>query len=118
MPSALGSPRSDNDRPTGRTTAWSSPTRLGSHCATRSIHEEFKKLLAAAGLPSSHRPHDLRHSMATYLVAAGVNERVVMEILGHSTLAMTQRYSHVLAPMIIDAADRLEALWARAAATR
>jgi site-specific recombinase XerD len=52
--------------------------------------------------------------MATYLIAAGVNERVVMEILGHSTLAMTQRYSHVLGPMLVDAADRLEVLWARA----
>ena len=36
-----------------------------------------------------------------------------MEILGHSTLAMTQRYSHVLGPMIVDAADRLDALWAK-----
>src|SRR5687768_1391559 len=45
----------------------------------------------------------------------GVNERVVMKILGHSTPAMTQRYSHVLAPMLTDAVDRLEALWARSA---
>ena len=36
--------------------------------------------------------------------------------LGHSTLAMTQRYSHVLGPMLTDAADRLEALWMHAAA--
>jgi integrase len=79
------------------------------------VHKAFKDLLAAVGLPTSHRPHDLRHSMATYLIAAGVNERVVMQILGHSTLAMTQRYAPVLGPRLVDAADRLEALWARSA---
>jgi site-specific recombinase XerD len=60
-------------------------------------------------------PHTLRHSAASYLLAAGVPDRVVMEILGHSTLAMTQRYSHVLGPMLADAASRLEALWTRSA---
>jgi integrase len=84
---------------------------IGEPIRQRSVHKAFKDLLRVAGLPMSHRPHDLRHSMATYLVAAGVNERVVMEILGHSTLAMTQRYSHVLGPMLTDAAERLERLW-------
>jgi site-specific recombinase XerD len=88
---------------------------VGEPLRQRSVHKAFKQLLTAAGLPTSHRPHDLRHSMATYLIAAGVNERVVMEILGHSTRAMTQRYAHVLGPMLVDAADRLEALWARSA---
>jgi len=90
---------------------------VGQPLRQRSVHEEFKKLLGVAGLLSSHRPHDLRHSMATYLTAAGVPPRVVMEIMGHSTMAMTQRYSHVLGPMVADAAARLEALWARAAAS-
>jgi integrase len=88
---------------------------IGQPVRQRAVHKAFKDLLIAAGLPHSHRPHDLRHSMATYLVAAGVPERVVMEILGHSTLAMTQRYSHVLSPMVQDAAIKLEALWAGAA---
>jgi site-specific recombinase XerD len=89
--------------------------RSASPVRQRSVHKAFKDMLAAARLPTSHRPHDLRHSMATYLVAARVNERVVIEILGHSTLAMTQRYSHVLSPMMTDAADRLEAPFARTA---
>lgn len=89
--------------------------QIGEPLRQRSVHKAFKDLLAAAGLATTHRPHDLRHSMATYLIAAGVNERVVMQILGHSTLAMTQRYAHVLGPMLVDAADRLEALWARSA---
>jgi integrase len=91
---------------------------VGQPVRQRNVHQAFKDLLVAAGLSRSHRPHDLRHSMATYLVAANVPERVVMEILGHSTLAMTQRYSHVLSPMVQDAAAKLEALWAGAASPR
>jgi integrase len=41
------------------------------------------------------RFHDLRHSTASYLIMAGVHMRTVAEILGHRTLAMVQRYSHL-----------------------
>lgn len=40
-------------------------------------------------------PHMLRHMVATQLVRAGVGLRVVQEVLGHSTIAMTARYAHV-----------------------
>lgn len=43
------------------------------------------------------RWHDLRHTCASYLVQQGVGIRVVAEILGHKTLQMAMRYSH-LAP--------------------
>jgi hypothetical protein len=45
-------------------------------------------------------PHTLRHSTATYLIAVGVPDRVVMEILGHSSLAVTSRYEHVMNAML------------------
>ncbi|NIA08308.1 MAG: tyrosine-type recombinase/integrase [Nitrospiraceae bacterium] len=48
-----------------------------------------------AGLEDVHL-HDLRHTAATYLLANGVDVRTVQEILGHKTLAMVQRYTHVL----------------------
>lgn len=41
-------------------------------------------------------PHQLRHSYATFLRQAGVSDRVAMELLGHRSFAMLQRYSHVL----------------------
>jgi integrase len=47
------------------------------------------------------------HSAATYLMAAGVPDRVVMEILGHGSLAVTSRYEHVMSTMLSDAAERL-----------
>lgn len=56
----------------------------------------FKKLLKGAGLPDV-RFHDLRHGAATVLLAAGVDLKVVSELLGHSSVAITADiYAHVL----------------------
>jgi integrase len=46
------------------------------------------------------------------LLAQGVDQRVVMEILGHSQISMTSRYTHVLPQVMTDAAARIDqALW-------
>ena len=72
------------------------------------VDYDFKKTLMRAGLDRKHRPHDLRHSCATYLLAAGVSEFEIQQILGHSNLSMTRHYMHVLDGMRAAAADRLE----------
>ncbi len=54
---------------------------------------EWKKITTAAGIKDS-RPHDARHTAATLLLEQGVDIRVVQEILGHSTLAVTRRYTN------------------------
>ena len=57
-------------------------------------------------------PHDARHAAATLLLAQGVDQRVVTEILGHSQISMTSRYAHVLPQVMTDAAERIgQALW-------
>jgi len=52
-------------------------------------------------------PHDARHAAATLLLAQGVDQRVVTEILGHSQISMTSRYAHVLPQVMTDAAERI-----------
>jgi integrase len=70
-------------------------TPVGTPIDPRNDYREFKKLLERAGLPSV-RLHDLRHTAASLLLAQGVPARVVMEILGHSAIALTMNtYSHV-----------------------
>lgn len=60
----------------------------------------FKKYLVKAGLSRDIRFHDLRHTAATLLLASGVNAKVVSEMLGHSSVAITLRiYAHVLPHM-------------------
>jgi integrase len=60
------------------------------------VWRAFKRLLKAAGLPAV-RFHDLRHGAATVLLAAGVPLKVVSELLGHSSVAITADiYAHVL----------------------
>lgn len=54
----------------------------------------FPEMCKAAGV-SVIRWHDLRHTFASHMAMAGVPLMVIQEILGHATLAMTQRYAHL-----------------------
>jgi integrase len=69
---------------------------------------QFKKLLKRAGLPDV-RFHDLRHTCATLLLGSNVNPKIVSEMLGHATIAITlDTYSHVLPNMQNEATKALE----------
>jgi integrase len=57
------------------------------------------------------RFHDLRHGAASLLLAQGVHPRVVMEMLGHSTITLTMNvYSHVIPDLQREAARKMEAV--------
>ncbi|MDP9416846.1 MAG: site-specific integrase [Actinomycetota bacterium] len=72
----------------------------------------FKALLSRAGVRPI-RLHDLRHTAASLLLAQGVHARVVMEVLGHSQIALTMNtYSHVMPSLLTEAATSMEdSLW-------
>ncbi len=73
--------------------------------------DHWKDLLAVAGVRDA-RVHDGRHTAATVLIELGVHVRIVQEILGHSDIRLTQRYTHVASPMAADAAQQMgRALW-------
>ena len=68
----------------------------------------FKPLLKRTGLPQI-RFHDLRHTCATLLLGRNVNPKVVSEMLGHASIAITlDTYSHVLPNMQSEAAKAME----------
>jgi integrase len=71
------------------------------------ISRSFGPLVARAGVPRV-RFHDLRHTCATLLLSKGVHAKVVSDLLGHSTIAITlDTYSHVLPPMQRQAAEAM-----------
>lgn len=65
------------------------PNRYGTHMVSQQVLKEFRSILAAIGLPLEMHFHDLRHSFATLLFAAGINPKIAQEALGHSAVAIT-----------------------------
>lgn len=69
----------------------------------------WKRILKAAGVRDA-RVHDGRHTAATMLLLQGVDERIVMDLMGWSDRSMLDRYQHVLEEMRADATNRLDTL--------
>jgi integrase len=74
----------------------------------RNINRRWDELRERAGLDWL-RLHDLRHGCATFMLAAGVPSRAIMEVLGHSGISVTMNtYAHVLPALRQEAADAID----------
>lgn len=67
----------------------------GKPLSARIVQRDMKRRAQALGLDACATPHALRHAFATELLAAGADIRSIQELLGHASVAATQRYTKV-----------------------
>ncbi|MEN8199715.1 MAG: tyrosine recombinase XerC [Thermodesulfobacteriota bacterium] len=78
----------------------------GTRLTSRSVERLVKGYGERSGIPQIVTPHALRHSFATHLLEMGADLRSVQELLGHSSLSTTQRYTHLTLDHLTEVYDK------------
>ena len=78
----------------------------GGRLTARTVGRLIKKYARHSGIFRKVSPHSLRHTFATHLLDAGADIREIQEMLGHSSLSTTQRYTHVSMGKLMEVYDK------------
>jgi integrase/recombinase XerC len=84
--------------------------RRGTRLGVRRVQTLVQRYGASGAGRADVHPHALRHSCATHLLEGGADLRAIQELLGHSSLATTQRYTHVSLDQLMAVYDRAHPL--------
>jgi tyrosine recombinase XerC len=84
--------------------------RMGTKLSERGVRRIVVKYARMVGINGRIGPHTLRHTFASHLLQGGADLRVIQELLGHSSLSTTQKYTHLDITHLMDVYDKAHPL--------